>query len=99
MSKLIMTVGIEVREDLTLAANVKRLADKVRGSDLLEIPIQTRDGAIQRTFTISEALSKSRAAAYEQYFSGQVGPELQAIGKLKPTQEAVIKQIQEYYDV
>lgn len=99
MQKITLTIEINCDKSLTLADNVKKLAQKVRGEDLLDLPIKGLKGTNYHSFTMNEALSQSRAAAYEQYFSGQVGPELQAIGKLKPTQEAVIKQIQEYYSV
>ena len=99
MQKLTLMVEIECDKSLTLAGNVKKLAQKVRGAYLLDLPIKGMQGTNYLTFTINEALSKSRAIAYDQYFSGKAGKELEAIGKLKPTQEAVIQQIQEYYNV
>lgn len=99
MQKLTLIVEIECDKTLTLAGNVKKLAQKVRGADLLDLPIKGMKGATHLTFTMNEALAQSRALAYEQYFSGKTGKELEAIGKLKPTQEAVIQQIQEHYSV
>ena len=90
---------MEATSDNTLAESTLAMLQKLRGDTLENLVVTVMDGRVHRSETVRDILAKARALAYEQYFSNKHGPELFAVGTLKPTAEAVVKQIKEFYDV